>query len=309
VRPRASVELRDLELLVAAAETGSLGQVASRYRLSQPAVSARMTNLERTLGLRLLDRDPSGTRLTPAGAKVVVAAREVLGAAARLARTAEGLAAESALRLRVAASLTVAEHLAPKWIETLREDLPEVSLTLEVVNSSQVLDAVRRHRVDLGFVEGVDRPLAGLGSEAVTTDSLAVVVIPTHPWAVRPSIDAGELAVADLIVRERGSGTREVLEEALRPWGGVRTRLELGSSAAILAAARNGDGPAVLSALAAAADLDAGHLCQVGVVGVDLSRTIRAIWPTAARPGPLARRLLAAAGRTTPRPRPAPRPT
>ncbi len=299
MRPGAKVGLRELELLVAVAETGSLGQAAARFGLSQPAVSTRMTNFERTVGLRLLDRDPSGTRLTRAGVEIVGAAREVLAASGRLMEIAARLAAESESRLRVAASFTVAEHLAPAWIEALRADIPEVALTLEVENSTQVLAAIGQGRVDVGFVEGPVRPLASLGWEAVTTDALAVVVAPGHPWAQGPPICGADLAGTELVVRERGSGTREVLEEALRPWGGVRSRLELGSSAAILAAARRGEGPAVLSALAAQAEMNAGHVHRVDVADVDLSRTIRAVWPAGSRPGPLARRLLAAAHRAS----------
>jgi len=289
------VELRELELLVAVAETGSLGQAAQRFGLTQPAVARRVSVLERALGLRLLYRSPSGCRLTGAGAEVVAAAREVLAAAHRLVGVAERAASQSESHLRVAASFTVAEHLAPAWVAALRAELPQVSLSLEVVNSTQVMAAVTNGRVDIGFVEGPDRPLAGLASEAVTTDSLTVVVAPSHPWAGRPPVPAAELAKTELVVRERGSGTREVLEEALRPFGGVRSRLELGSSASVLAAARRGEGPAVLSALAAQAELSAGALCRVEVAGADLSRTIRAVWLAGARPSALARRLLAAA--------------
>ena len=295
------MELRELELLVAVAETGSLGQAAARCGLSQPAVSARMTNLEGKLGLRLLYRDPSGTRPTPAGREIAAAARDVLTTTARLLGIADSLAAESASRLRVAASFTVAEHLAPAWIEALRADLPEVSLTLEVVNSTLVLAAVGRGQVDLGFVEGPDRAMVRLDSEAVTNDTLAVVVAPGHPWA-HGLVTGADLARAELIVRERGSGTREVLDEALAPFGGVRSRLELGSSAAIVAAALRGEGPAVLSALAVAAELASGHLRCVEVTGIDLSRTIRAVWPAGRRPSGLARRLLAAAHQHRPRP-------
>lgn len=295
MRPGARLDLRALELLVAVAETSSLGQAASRFGLTQPAVSARMTGLERALGLRLLDRDPSGTRLTPAGSDIVVAAKEVLAATGRLQLEADRLLAEASGRLRVAASFTVAEHLVPTWTRQLRARLPDVALTLEVSNSSQVLSALKQGRVDLGFVEGPDEPPSELISEVVATDSLVVVVAPGHPWAGRPSIDGADLAGSDLVVRERGSGTREVLEVALRPWGGARSRLELGSTAAILAAARRGDGPAVLSALAAADALEAGELCSVTVTGLDLTRSIRAVWKAGRRPGPLVSKLLDAA--------------
>jgi DNA-binding transcriptional LysR family regulator len=296
MRPGAAVDLTALALLASVAETGSLGQAAIRHGLSQPAVSMRMTALERAVGVTLLRRDSSGTRLTPAGEQVLAAARRVLAAADTLAQVTERLRAEAAGRLRVAASFTVAEHLAPTWIETLRATAPEVSLSLEVHNSAHVLDAVGRRQVDLGFVEGVDRHLPGLGSEVVTSDELVVVVAPQHPWASRTNpLTAAELAATELVVRERGSGTREVLERALEPFGGIRTRLELGSTEAVLAAARANDGPAVLSHLAAAGPVAQGLLTAVTVDGLDLRRAIRAVWAADTGLGTLARRLVDAA--------------
>jgi DNA-binding transcriptional LysR family regulator len=211
----------------------------------------------------------------------------------------EALRADVRSRLRVAASLTVAEHLLPGWIGALHGDAPEVALSLEVTNSTRVVQAVQTGRVDLGFVEGHEHDVPELSTLEVGRDRLAVVVRPDHPWARHASVlTAQELAGAELIVREEGSGTREVIEDALQPFGGLRTRLELGSSAALLAAARAGEGPAVLSALAAAEDLATGRLVQVAVAGLDLSRSLRAIWATRRGLGPLARRLLAAAARS-----------
>ncbi len=293
MRPGARVDLVGLELLVDVAETGSLGQAAARHGLSQPAVSMRMTSLERALGLRLLRRDPSGTELTSAGTEVLAAARVVLAAVDRLVAVTGRLQAESTGRLRVAASFTVAEHLLPAWIDALRAGEPDLAVTLEVTNSSHVLDAVDRRRVEVGFVEGPEVTLPGLCSEVVATDELVVVTHPSHPWAGRNRPLTGEdLAGHELIVRERGSGTREVLEAALAPWGGVRSRLELGSSAAILAAARRREGPAVLSRLAAAGDLADGSLCSPTTTGVDLTRAIRVVWNADTEPGSLVRHLL-----------------
>ena len=291
-----SVELFELRLLHAVAETGSLGQVALRYKMSQPAVSMRMSQLERRLGLHLLRRDPSGTRLTPAGQELLVAARPMLNSADALLRVVDRLRAEAAGRLRVAASFTVAEYLAPAWIETVRSEVPEASLALEVLNSSQVIVAVEERRVDLGFVEGAERTLPTLTTQTVAADELVVVVAPSMPLARwRKPLGPAELATLDLIVREKGSGTREILDRALEPWGGPSSRLEMGSSEALLAAARRGEGPAVLSRLAVADDLDSGRLVVVALTGVDLTRTIRAVWASDTVPGPLARRLLQAA--------------
>jgi DNA-binding transcriptional LysR family regulator len=295
--PDGAPDLVALDLLDSVAELGSLGRVAARHHLSQPAVSMRMSSLERRLGLSLLQRDSAGTRLTADGERVVAAARRVLSEVRSLLAAVEGLRAETNLRLRVAASLTVADHLLPTWIGAVHRDVPGVSLALEVTNSAGVVTAVADGRVDIGFVEGHDADLPGMQRTVMRRDRLVVVVGPGHPWAERTrAVTAAELAAAELIVREKGSGTREVLEDALASVGGVRYRLELGSPAAIMAEARRGEHPAVLSELAVASDLADGGLVAVATVGVDLSRSFRAIWLSDRPLPPLARRLLAAAG-------------
>ncbi len=291
--PPSTPDLIALDLLDSIAELGSLGQAASRHRMSQPAVSMRMSQLERRLGVVLLRRGPAGTRLTPAGQRVAALGRRVLSEAEAMMAGVAAVVAEESSHLRVAASLTVAEHLLPGWLAALHRESPEVILAVEVTNSAKVLARVRDGRADVGFVEGHETGLDGMTTVVVRSDHLVVVVDPAHHWAERQSPVAGpELAAAELIVREPGSGTREVLEDALGACGGLRSRLELGSTAAILAAARRGEGPAVLSALAVAADLDTGRLVAVRTEGISLTRSLRAVWLEAQPLAPLARRLL-----------------
>jgi DNA-binding transcriptional LysR family regulator len=293
VLPPSTPDLIALDLLDSIAELGSLGQAASRHRMSQPAVSMRMTQLERRLGVSLLERTRAGTRLTPAGARVAALSRRVLSEARALMAGVDALVAEEISHLRVAASLTVAEHLLPGWLGALHRESPDVILAVEVTNSSKVLARVGDGSADVGFVEGHETKPDGMSTVVVRSDRLVVVVDPAHPWARRESPVRGpELAGAELIVREPGSGTRLVLDDALSSWGGPSSRLELGSTAAILAAVRRGDGPAVLSALAVAEDIGAGHLVAVPTEDIDLTRSLRAVWPEARPLPPLARRLL-----------------
>lgn len=296
-------DLTALDLLCSVAELGSLGSVARAHQMSQPAVSMRMRQLESRLGLTLLERGPSGTQLTPAGERVVTASRRVLGEVGALLATASRARAEEGVRLRVAASLTVAASLLPEWIEALRAAEPSLSLSLEVANSALVLDRVSAGTADIGFVEGREHPENaenGLDSLVVRDDALVLVVSPQHPWAQRQTPVSGEeLASSELLVREEGSGTREVIEEALRPFGGVNAQLELGSIDTILGAVRRGRAPTVLSRLSVAEDLAAGRLVEVATSGVDLTRRFRALWPAQQRVPPLAQRLLELA-----RPRP-----
>ncbi|MCU1494313.1 MAG: putative LysR family transcriptional regulator [Acidimicrobiaceae bacterium] len=289
-------DITALELLDSVAELGSLGRAAARHHLSQPAVSMRMSGLERRLGLSLLQRSPAGARLTPAGTRIVAAGRRVLAEAQALMTEVATLRAEGSSRLRIAASLTVADYLLPAWIAAVHHDVSGVSLALEVTNSSGVLSAVGEGRADIGFVEGKRRDLPGMDSEVILGDHLVVVVSPDHPWTrLHGPIAAADVAATELIVREKGSGTREIVEEALARWGGVRTRLELGSPSAIRTAARRGEGPAVLSELTVADDLADGRLVAIDVEGLDLTRSFRAVW-LSDRPLPsLAARLLGAA--------------
>jgi molybdate transport repressor ModE-like protein len=291
--PPATPDLVSLDLLDSIAELGSLSQAAARHRMSQPAVSMRMSQLERLLGTRLLERGPGGTRLTEAGDQVAALAGRVLAEARNMMAAVDALIAEQSSHLRVAASFTIAEHLLPGWIGALHAEFPNSVLAMEVSNSDNVLTLVRDGRVDIGFVEGRGGRLDGLEAVVVGRDRLEVVVSPAHPWAARRApVGGAELAATELILRESGSGTRAVLAAALSAWGSPRSRLELGSTVSVLAAARRGEAPAVLSALTVTEDIAAGRLIAVGTNDIDLSRSLRAVW-SASRPlAPLARRLL-----------------
>ena len=275
-------DLEALQLLVGVADTGSLGKAAARAAISQPSASARMATLERRLGLRLLERSPSGSKLTADGAVVTDWARRVLDQAEALVSGAEALRtrARDRDRLAVAASLTIAEHLMPKWLLELRQQRPDTRVGLTVANSHQVIELLRSGDADLGFVEGSWIP-RDLHAAVVGRDRLAVVVAPAHPWARRRHpLTAADLAAEPLLLRESGSGTREVLEAALAAYDGPAVPLlELGATAPLRSAALSGTGPAVLSALAVAEDVAAGRLVQVTVADdVALGRTLRAVW-------------------------------
>jgi DNA-binding transcriptional LysR family regulator len=144
---------------------------------------------------------------------------------------------------------------------------------------------------DLGFVEGLTVP-PGLDSAVVAHDHLVVVTAPGHPWARRRRpLPAQELAATPLILREEGSGTRQVLDAAL---GGLaRPLIELSSTTAVKASAIQGAGPAVLSELAVGEELATGRLVRIPLAGVPLRRSLKAVWPTGHRPTGPARDLLA----------------
>ncbi|MFD5091940.1 LysR family transcriptional regulator [Amycolatopsis thailandensis] len=288
-------ELDALRLLVLVGELGSIGQAAAVLRTTQPSASKRLSTVERRLGLVLIDRTRRGSVLTPDGRVIAGWARRVLDELGGLLDGAEALRARHQAGLRVAASMTPAEHLVPVWIGELNRTNPGLRLGLEVTNSDQVAELAREGKVDLGFVESPGA-LPGLTSLKVAVDHLVVVVPGAHPWArVSRPLTPAELASTPLIVREPGSGTRETVDNTLREAGvgPVKPLLELGSASAVRNAVIAGAGPAVISAL----DVADPGLVPVAVEGVDFGRTLRAVWPEGRRLAGPAAELLALAVR------------
>lgn len=296
-------DLGPFDLLLSVARLGSVGAAAREHGITQPAASARISHLERRLGLQLLRRSPRGSRLTEQGALVADWARTAVEAATVLDAGVTSLRGSVESRLQVAASMTVAEYLLPHWLLALRAAAPRAAVALTVGNSDDVVRAVLEDRAGLGFIEGPDMP-SGVVARTVAHDELTLIVAPGHPWSRRRSgIEAAELAATPLVSRERGSGTRRFLEHALG--AGTRSRLvaplmELPSTTAIKNAVADGVGPAVLSSLAVAGDLAAGSVRAVPVAGLDLTRPLRMIHRQGGRLAGPARDLAAIAARGTP---------
>lgn len=222
--------------------------------------------MERQLGVALVDRSPRGSRLTDTGALVTDWAGRVVEAARAFDAGAQALRVRRDSRLRVAASMTIAEYLLPGWLLALRAGRPDTAVSLLAGNSAAVAERLLSGEADLGFVEGLTVP-PGLDSAVIAHDHLIVVVAPAHPWARRRRpLPAAELASTPLILREKGSGTRQVLDTAL---GGLaRPLIELSSTTAVKAAAVSGAGPMVLSELAVGEELGLRRLVKVPVEGL-----------------------------------------
>ncbi|UFU03737.1 LysR family transcriptional regulator [Ruania suaedae] len=275
------VTLDMLRLLVAVADRGSISAAARTAGVSQPSASARIKDLERRLGLELVDRRSRGAELTADGRAVTDWARAVVEAADVLVTGARALASQHDAQLVVAASQTVGEYLMPAWLAAYRRRSEGQPVRLRVMNSADVVAALRSREVDLGFIESPSVP-SDLARRRVGTDRLALVVGPDHPLARRRRpLTRRQLVGMALASREDGSGTRDALTRALgEP---VQPVLELDSNAAVKVEVASGGYPAVLSALAVGAELSDGRLVEIDVPEVDLRRQLHVVWRRSAR--------------------------
>lgn len=286
-------ELTTLELLVGIDDTGSLGAASRQIGMAQPNATRALRQLERRFGTSLVQRSPRGSTLTAQGTVISHWAREVLADMRQLVDAADALRAEKDAELTVASSLTIAEFLLPAWLGTFRRANPDVHIHLQMLNSMQVFDRIDDGSCDVGFVEGPTVP-EHLNKITIAHDRLVVVVHPSHAWARRRRpLTVAELASTPLLAREPGSGTRRTLDLALQEYDRPAPLLELASSAAIRASVLGGVGPAVMSTLAVADQVESGELIVVPLDGVDLDRTLRAVWRQPRKLGGPAGELLA----------------
>jgi DNA-binding transcriptional LysR family regulator len=286
------LDIETLRLLVAVVEEGSMTAAARAQGISQPAASARIREFEARWRLGVLRRSARGSSVTTDGEAVVAWARSVLHATETMRSALSALSQVRRDGFVVAASLTVAEQLVPRWLGEFHAIRPEVRPVLRVVNSESVAEAVLHGTADIGFVETTRIP-HDVARTTVGHDRLSVVVSPTHPWARRQTpLTLEELRAASWVLREEGSGTRSTFEAALRSRPIVA--LEVSSTAAIIGAAIAGFGPAVVSGLAIRGELDTRTLVEAPHA-LDLRRPLTAIWRRDERLSDPARDLLSVA--------------
>lgn len=272
------LELQALRLIVLLERGESLGSAGRELGISQPAASASLRAFESRWQLRVASRSTRGTNLTEDGHTVAAWARDALQLIDTVRNSLTALSADrmqEGPQLSVAASLTVAEFVLPRWLGRLRAEVPDLHLRLQVHNSERVEGLVRSAESAIGFVEST-AVAEDLARRVVGSDRLVLVVGAGHPWARRSTpLTRPQLIETEFVLREEGSGTRSTFERALaaRP----RVAMEATSTTAMVGAVLAGMGPAVVTPHAVGAALEAGQLVEVRHE-LDLARPLTAIW-------------------------------
>ncbi|MFH1795651.1 MAG: LysR family transcriptional regulator [Pseudomonadota bacterium] len=255
--------LEQLRIFVAVAEHEHVTRAAEALNLTQSATSAAVSALEVRHSTRLFDRVGRGIRLTEAGRVFLPEARAVLARATSAERVLTDLAGLGRGSLRIAASQTLAAYWLPPLAVRFHAAYPGIELELQPGNSEAVTREIEALQADLGFIEGGEAT-EGLVDVPIGEDELFFVVAAEHPW-VRTAPGPEDLARGPWIMREKGSGTRERMDQALAEIGVAAPGrcLELRSNEAVRAAVLAGGGATLLSRLVVGADLDAGRLARL----------------------------------------------
>ena len=281
---RDEFDSRHLDVLRAVIDAGSITKAARVLHLSQPAVTASVKKLEGALGVTLLTRFPRGVTPTDAGRRLLLHARRVDAQLDEL--VADVTARDAPLGpLVIGASTTIAAGLLPKLFARFRAQHGNTGLRLIVGNTSEIIAQVESGALPLGLVEGPPRA-ARVRLERLLDDTLLPVVAANSPFRGN-NVDLN----TPVLWREVGSGTRTVVERALRKLGRkpMPFDLELGSTAAIRRAVGLSLGVAFLSRWSMGEDLDAGRLRLLHIPGLEIGRRFSWALPSAQLGGTAAR--------------------
>jgi DNA-binding transcriptional LysR family regulator len=271
------INLNQLRVFKAIFEEQSITGAARRLRISQPAVSKQLAELESALGAPLVDRLPRGIRLTQAGEVIQSHARRIFRAEEDAEQALAELLGLARGRLSVGASTTIGSYLVPRVFGDFHAAHPGVALELEIDNTSSIQVAVTEGRLDLGLTEGF---VAGetLEVSVFAHDEMVLIVSPRHPWAAAGTIPLEELSRSPLLARERGSGSRDVIEAELAKLDvHLQPVMSLGSTEAVKNAVARDLGAAFVSRITVELELRVGVLAEVGVTGVSIRRALHRV--------------------------------
>jgi len=270
-----SLNLHLLRLFATVVRTGSFSRAADVLHISQPAISKGVRDFELQVGCRLLDRTPRGVRPTREG-QALVRHADALFAAERAAEDElVSLRNLDSGSLRIGASTTIATYMISEYLGIFHRKYPGIDLHLVSANTRDIADLMTAHDIEIGLVEGPVED-ENLVSEAWRTDVMGLIVDPQHRFAAADrGIDSAALADEILIVREPGSGSREVVAQALAAEGIEPKRtLEIGSTEAIKQAVAAGLGVAIVSSATIGDQVKLGRLKPVRMRDLSIERTL-----------------------------------
>ncbi|MBO1531233.1 LysR family transcriptional regulator [Psychrobacter sp. F1192] len=284
------ITLKQLAVFVSIYQTGSTSRASEALHLSQSAVSSALTELEARLQMPLFERVGRGLNPHPNAYPVYVQAQAILGQSLTL----EHYHKHQAGQIHIGASTTIGNYVLPSLLAKLYETLPDAHVDLYIANTQEVVNEVEQLNIDIALVEGMPRPtdIKAIEQRAWRTDTLMVFAKHDSKWLTDTArynardecyeLTTQQLAKLPLLIREAGSGTRQIIDEQLlQHLPDTETIIAIQQSEALKNMVSTDIGLGCLSQHVIQAELDSGQLRQVKVSGIDLSRTWWLVWHTA----------------------------
>jgi len=276
------VNIAQLRTFVNVVESGSFSEAARALSISQPAVTMQIQTLESDVGATLLDRRYRRIDLTEAGRALMPYARRVISELEAARDEIAALSGTVTGRLTIAASTTPGVYVIPRVLGGFLAANPEVRVTITVHDTAEVIEAVESGHANFGVTGAITKG-AKIDFRPLATDELVAICHPASPLATRSRVALADLAAADWVMREPGSGTRQVAERALADNGlepsELRVVVELGAGEAIVSAVEGGLGVAMLSRYVAEKALQLGTVARIHLDVPPIERPFYTVLP------------------------------
>ncbi|MCK5606068.1 LysR family transcriptional regulator [Candidatus Pacearchaeota archaeon] len=270
-----------LKIFYTAAQLKSFTKAAQVLNLTQPAVTFQIKNLEDELKTRLFDRDANKITLTHTGKILLNHAEKILLEYEKAKEEISKISGKLCGDIRIGIASVLGKYFLPKLIGYFKQEYRDIEIIMLVGNSGKLIQDLRQHTVDLIIVSEpvsvqhfVVRPFV--------EDELVVIVNPQHKWAKRGAIELKELLKENIIIREDGSGTREVLKNFLSSknisFKSLKAIMTMGGSEALKSAVESGIGYGIVSNMAIRSEIKLGLLKQIKIRGEILKRSFLVVY-------------------------------
>ncbi|MFD2702320.1 selenium metabolism-associated LysR family transcriptional regulator [Paenibacillus shunpengii] len=244
------MNFHQLHIFYTVADKGSFSAAAQALHMTQPAVTMQIQSLEDYFGTKLIHRSTKKIELSEAGEALLPYALRSMELFRETDEAMSSFTDKLQGRLLIGASLTIGEYVLPRLLGPFGKRHPDISIVMNVMNTTQIIDGIMKHQLNFGMIEA---PLShpDLIVQPAMRDELKLIVPGNHPLTYKEEIGLHDLLEYPFIVREKGSGTRQVMEDAIREHGvdpsKLNTVMELGSTGAIKSAVEAGVGITIIS--------------------------------------------------------------
>jgi DNA-binding transcriptional LysR family regulator len=258
------LDVARLAAFVAVARAGSITRAAEGLFVTQPALTARLQALERSLGAQLFVRSRQGSRLTDAGRALLPHAERALSALRHGREAVQEVLSGGAGRLTIGAAPAVSTYVLPAMLHRFQASHPGVRLSVRSGHSEEVLEMVLREEVDIGLMRPIQHP--EVTATLLYEDEVVLVVPRGHRFATAGHVRMGELAAENLILFDRTSSYHELTSAIVRQAGiSPRGRLDVDNIDAAKRMVEQRLGIAMLPRTAVQAEVGSGRLVPVTV--------------------------------------------
>ena len=267
-----NITLRQLEVFVAVARCGSVSHAASELFLSQPAASMALAELEKLLGDKFFDRKGRKLHLNEKGRALLPLSVDTLNRVDEIQTKFSKKSSAPAGIFKFGCSTTIGSYVIPPLLDIFIKEFPEIEISMNVQNSGVIIDKILNFDLDMAIIEGTCHN-SSIEVTPWRKDRLAVLCSPKHPLAQKTTITEEDIKNAKWILREHGSGSREIFESSLEgKINNLNVVLELGNTEAIKSAVESGMGISCLSIYSIEKSIKHGELIELKTPFLDLSR-------------------------------------